>query len=107
VRRILTDLDAQSSAASSRRLAEAVQREVCGGVRSRVGDVRDLGVKSALFYVLVGARMPAVLVETSFISNRLEERRLASARFQDEVAAGVARAVERFASRGARVASAR
>jgi len=95
VRRILSDLDAQSSAAASRRLAETVQREVCGGVRSRVGEVRDLGVKSALFYVLVGARMPAVLVETSFISNRVEERRLASVRFQDEVAAGVVRAVER------------
>ncbi|WP_176064954.1 N-acetylmuramoyl-L-alanine amidase [Anaeromyxobacter diazotrophicus] len=105
VRRILTDLDAQSSAAASRRLAETVQREVGQGVRSRVGDVRDLGVKSALFYVLLGARMPAVLVETSFISNRVEERRLASARFQDEVAAGVTRAVERFAARGPRVAA--
>ncbi|HEX8909647.1 MAG TPA: N-acetylmuramoyl-L-alanine amidase, partial [Anaeromyxobacteraceae bacterium] len=107
VRRILTDLDAQSSAQASRRLAEAVQREVCGGVRARVGEVRDLGVKSALFYVLVGARMPAVLIESSFISNRVEERRLASVRFQDEVAGGVARAVERFAASGARVASAR
>jgi N-acetylmuramoyl-L-alanine amidase len=105
VRRILSDLDAQSSTQTSRRLAESVQREVCGGVRARVGEVRDLGVKSALFHVLVGARMPAVLVETSFISNRVEERRLASARFQDEVAAGVARAVERFSSSGARVAS--
>ncbi|HEX7487750.1 MAG TPA: N-acetylmuramoyl-L-alanine amidase, partial [Anaeromyxobacteraceae bacterium] len=107
VRRILTDLDAQASASSSRRLALAVQREVCAGVRGRVGEVRDLGVKSALFHVLLGARMPAVLVETAFISNRVEEQRLRSSRFQDEVAASVARAVERFASLEARVASAR
>jgi len=95
--RILTDLDARASAGASLRLARLVQREVCGGVRARVGDVRDLGVKSALFYVLLGARMPAVLVETGFISNRTEERRLASPRYQEEVAEGIARAVSAFA----------
>jgi N-acetylmuramoyl-L-alanine amidase len=95
--RILTDLDAQASAGASVRLARLVQQQVCSGVRARVGDVRDLGVKSALFYVLLGARMPAVLVETGFISNRQEEKRLASDRYQDEVAAGIARAVSTFA----------
>ena len=82
-----------------------MQREVCAAIRGRVGDVRDLGVKSALFYVLLGARMPAVLVETSFISNRVEERRLASPHFQEEVAAGIARAVGGFAAGAARVAA--
>ncbi|HEX9050114.1 MAG TPA: N-acetylmuramoyl-L-alanine amidase [Anaeromyxobacter sp.] len=107
VTRILTDLDAKASAGASRRLARLVQREVTGGVRAHVGDVRDLGVKSALFYVLLGARMPAVLVETAFISNRDEERRLASPRYQDEVAAGIARAVAGFARSGPEVAAAR
>jgi len=64
-------------------------------------------VKSALFYVLLGARMPAVLVETGFISNREEERRLASTRYQDEVASGIARAVAAYARGEARVAAAR
>jgi N-acetylmuramoyl-L-alanine amidase len=106
VARILSDLDAKASAGASRRLARLVQQEVTARVRARVGDVRDLGVKSALFYVLLGARMPAVLVETAFISNRDEERRLASARYQDEVATGIARAVSSFArSSGSRVAS--
>ncbi len=105
VRRILADLDAQSSAEPSRRLAQAVQRQVCAGIRGRVGDVRDLGVKGALFYVLLGARMPAVLLEASFLSNRTEERRLQSAGFQDEVAASVARAVDDFAKREGRLAS--
>ena len=105
--RILTDLDAKASAGASRRLAGLVQRELTSGVRARVGDVRDLGVKSALFYVLLGARMPAVLVETAFISNTVEERRLASPRYQDEVAGAIARAVRSFARSDARVAAAR
>ena len=105
--RIRSDLDATASAADSRRLAQLVQREICSGVRQRVGDVRDLGVKNALFYVLLGARMPAVLVETAFISNRVEERRLASRSFQDELAGDVARAVLAFSGRDARVATAR
>ena len=103
--RILTDLDAKASAGASGRLARLVQREVTAGVRAHVGDVRDLGVKSALFYVLLGARMPAVLVETGFISNREEERRLASARYQDEIAGGIARAVSAFARSTERVAA--
>jgi N-acetylmuramoyl-L-alanine amidase len=107
VTRILTDLDAKASAGASRRLARLVQEELTTGVRARVGEVRDLGVKGALFYVLLGARMPAVLVETAFISNREEERRLASARYQDEVAAGIARAVSAFARSEARVAAVR
>jgi N-acetylmuramoyl-L-alanine amidase len=105
VARILTDLGAKASAGASRQLARMVQREVTTGVRARVGEVRDLGVKSALFYVLLGARMPAVLVETAFISNRDEERRLASAAYQEEVAAGIARAVSSFARSGERVAA--
>ena len=73
-----------------------------------MGEVRDLGVKSALFYVLLGARMPAVLVETAFISNRVEERRLASARYQEEVADGDrARRRSTFARSEARVAAVR
>jgi N-acetylmuramoyl-L-alanine amidase len=104
--RIRSDLDATTSAGESRRLARLVQREICSGVRRRVGDVRDLGVKNALFYVLLGARMPAVLVETAFISNRVEERRLASRSFQEELASDVARAVVAFSGREARVAAA-
>jgi N-acetylmuramoyl-L-alanine amidase len=104
--RILTDLDAKASTEASRRLAQGVQRELTGAVRARFGDDPDLGVKSALFYVLLGARMPAVLVETAFISNRTEEQRLASPAYQEVVASSLARAVEQFARRDPRVASA-
>ena len=97
LQRILTDLDAKASAGASRTLARKVQHELTVRTRQSEGPVRDLGVKSALFYVLLGARMPAVLVETAFISNRAEEKRLASPAYQELVAEGIAQAVSDFA----------
>jgi N-acetylmuramoyl-L-alanine amidase len=107
VKRIRADFDAVASTGSSRKLAELVQKELCRAVRSRFGDVHDLGVKSALFYVLLGAQMPAVLVETGFISNRSEEQRLASPEYRTEVARAVGRAVRAFVGPDERVAAAR
>jgi N-acetylmuramoyl-L-alanine amidase len=97
VQRILTDLDSKASAGASRTLARMVQKEITSRTRQSQGAVNDRGVKNALFYVLLGARMPAVLVETAFISNRAEEKRLASPAYQQLVADGVARAVTEFA----------
>jgi len=97
VQRILTDLDSKASAGASRTLARMVEKEITIRARQSQGPVRDRGVKNALFYVLLGARMPAVLVETAFISNRAEEKRLASPAYQQLVADGVTRAVVEFA----------
>jgi N-acetylmuramoyl-L-alanine amidase len=107
LKRIRADLDAVASAGSSHQLAALVQRELCRSVRSTFGDVKDLGVKSALFYVLLGARMPAVLVETGFISNAAEEKRLGSPAYRVEVAKAVTRAVRAFARSDERVAAVR
>ena len=90
LQRILTDLDAKASTEASRRLAQAVQREITGAVRTRFGEDKDLGVKSALFYVLLGARMPAVLLEVGFISNEAEAARLRTPAHQERIAAAVA-----------------
>ncbi len=54
------------------------------------------GVKQAPFRVLVGAAMPAVLVEVAFISNPDEEKLLASDAYQQKIAASLARGIERF-----------
>jgi N-acetylmuramoyl-L-alanine amidase len=54
------------------------------------------GVKQAGFRVLVGAFMPAVLIELAFISNPTEERLLGSAAFQAQAATAIADAVDRF-----------
>jgi N-acetylmuramoyl-L-alanine amidase len=54
------------------------------------------GVKRAGFHVLIGTIMPAVLIETAFISNRDEARLLGSASFQQKVARGIADSVDEF-----------
>ena len=54
------------------------------------------GVKQAPFRVLVGAAMPAVLVEVAFISNPEEEKLLGSDAYQAKIAASLARGIERF-----------
>ena len=53
-------------------------------------------MKSAGFYVLAGARMPAVLFETSFISNPAEERRLDTADYRQKMADAIVNAVRAF-----------
>ena len=91
---ILWDLAQTAHLKESSELAEATQEElnVLSGTENR-------GVKQAPFRVLVGATMPAVLVETAFISNPEEEKKLATPAFQQSVAEAVARAIGRFFER--------
>jgi N-acetylmuramoyl-L-alanine amidase len=106
LRLILADLATRANASDARDLAQAVQSSLVRTLRSRVGPVRDHGVKQALFYVLLGTRMPSILVETGFISNPSEEARLKSARFQDGTADAIARGVKDFVDSRRRLARA-
>ena len=106
LRLILADLATRANATDARDLAQAVQSSLVRTLRSRVGPVRDHGVKQALFYVLLGTRMPSILVETGFISNPAEEARLRSARFQDGTAEAIARGVKDFVESRRRLARA-
>ena len=106
LRLILADLATRANATDARDLAQAVQSSLVRTLRSRVGPVRDHGVKQALFYVLLGTRMPSILVETGFISNPAEEARLRSARFQDGTAEAIARGVKDFVDSRRRLARA-
>jgi N-acetylmuramoyl-L-alanine amidase len=51
--------------------------------------VKNLGVKQAPFYVLIGAEMPAILVETGFITNPSERRRLGDREYLRSLADGL------------------
>lgn len=63
---------------------------------SSMASVADDGVSQAGFYVLVGASMPAVLIETGYLSNRREEKYLKSKSGQNAIARGIANAVVKF-----------
>jgi N-acetylmuramoyl-L-alanine amidase len=96
---ILDDLADAASLRGSSRLAYAVHERLV----ERLG-VEDRGVKQAPFYVLAGARMPAVLLEVGFISHEDEARRLATREYQDRIAEAVTEGIAAF-RRDARRAS--
>jgi N-acetylmuramoyl-L-alanine amidase len=104
LRLILADLATKANASDARDLAQSVQSSLVRTLRSRVGSVRDHGVKQALFYVLLGTRMPSILIETGFISNPAEEARLKSSRFQEGTAEAIARGVKEYVESRRRLA---
>ncbi|MEJ2615628.1 MAG: N-acetylmuramoyl-L-alanine amidase [Ignavibacteriaceae bacterium] len=59
-------------------------------------NIDSRGVKQAGFYVLVGAAMPSVLIETGFLSNRHDAKLLSSSRGQQKIAESIYRAVKKF-----------
>jgi N-acetylmuramoyl-L-alanine amidase len=93
---ILNSLMKNAKINESSRLAQYVQNSVVSDLNGSYGTVRDKGVKQAPFYVLLGARMPAILVETGFISNKRECKRLSSGTYQDKVCDGIVNGVKRY-----------
>jgi len=93
---ILNDLMLNTKISESSRLAHEVQKGIIGNVRKRYKSVKNLGVKQAPFYVLIGAEMPAILVETGFITNPTERKRLLSNTYLDSLADGIVAGIERY-----------
>ncbi|MBI3327569.1 MAG: N-acetylmuramoyl-L-alanine amidase [Nitrospinae bacterium] len=95
LRAILRDLLLTSKRNESSLLAGSVQRAL---VQAPAGgkNGRDLGVKQAPFYVLMGAEMPAILIETAFISHPSEERKLASPSYHLEVAQAMLAGIKEY-----------
>jgi N-acetylmuramoyl-L-alanine amidase len=87
---ILSDLMQNSKIQESSVLAEYVQNRMVAGLREKRYLTTDLGVKQAPFYVLIGAEMPAILAEISFISNAKDAQRLRDEKFLDEIARQIA-----------------
>jgi N-acetylmuramoyl-L-alanine amidase len=80
----------------SSRLAHSVHKGLVGHVRSKFKDVKSLGVKQAPFYVLIGAEMPAVLLELGFLTNSREKKRLLNGSYQRRLADGICAGLEGY-----------
>ncbi|HEY5460844.1 MAG TPA: N-acetylmuramoyl-L-alanine amidase [Deferrimonas sp.] len=100
VKFIIDDMFTGARKNESLRLAKTVNDAVVRHVSTRYPGAQSLGLKQAPFYVLVGARMTAVLVEASFISNAREESRLRDPSCLDGIADGVVEAVRYYGQNG-------
>ncbi len=93
---IMSDLIQNQKIDDSISLAHHIQDSMVGTLGRYYPDVKDLGVKKAPFFVLVGAHMPCVLAEVSFIDHPEEGRRLVDKRYQKLIAESMYRAVRDF-----------
>lgn len=93
---ILTDLMQNAKINESSRLAGFVQSQTAGHLSRHYSQINDKGVKQAPFYVLLGAQMPSILIETAFISNPRECQRLMEADFQDRLCDGIVKGIQRY-----------
>lgn len=102
---ILTDLMLNSKMQESEDLATLIQKNVVNNAKSAGHAVRDNGVRSAPFYVLMGAKMPSVLVELGYCTNRTEAKRLKSDKYLRRLADGVIKGVETYTQQLGRFAA--
>ncbi len=93
---ILTDLMLNSKMQESKALAELVQKSMVKTVRARGWKSQSNGVRSAPFYVLMGAKMPSILVELGYCSNATEAKRLRNNSYLNLLADGIANALDTY-----------
>lgn len=93
---ILNDLMQNAKINESSRLATYVQKELCQNLAKKYNRIKNKGVKQAPFYVLIGAQMPAILVETAFISNKTECQRLMDPKYQQALCTGIVKGVQKY-----------
>jgi N-acetylmuramoyl-L-alanine amidase len=94
---ILSDLMQNAKINESSRLAAYTQSSIISHLkRKKWSYVKDKGVKQAPFYVLLGATMPSILVETAFISNPRECKRLVNPKYQDRISEAIVLGIKRY-----------
>jgi N-acetylmuramoyl-L-alanine amidase len=91
----------------SREFAVDVDHSLHGGLAAKSAGIRDRGVKKAPFIVLIGANMPSILAEISFLSNPGDERRLKTSEYRQRIAESLYRGIAKYVNglSGVKVAS--
>ena len=93
---IVSDLIQKNKTVKSRVFAQVLQSSMMTQVAKRHTQARNLGVKKGPFYVLVGAHMPCVLAEVSFLTHRVQGRLLRSSAYRETIAEGLFHGIARF-----------
>ncbi|MCF6331559.1 MAG: N-acetylmuramoyl-L-alanine amidase [Sulfurimonas sp.] len=81
---------------ASHKLAIDLQRGMLGSLNKHYKGVKDGGVREGPFWVLVGAQMPAVLVEVGFLTHPIEAKRLVNDNYRKTIAKGMANGIDRY-----------
>jgi N-acetylmuramoyl-L-alanine amidase len=91
----------------SRELASDVQQSLYSGLSAKNPGIRNRGVKKAPFVVLIGANMPSILAEISFVSNTTDEEKLQTPEYRQKIAESLYRGIAKYAGglSGVKVAS--
>jgi N-acetylmuramoyl-L-alanine amidase len=91
----------------SREFAGDVQQSLHSGLATKSPAIRDRGIKKAPFIVLIGANMPSILAEISFVSNPTDEHRLATSEYRERIAESLYRGIAKYVNglSGVKVAS--
>jgi N-acetylmuramoyl-L-alanine amidase len=82
----------------SREFASDVESSLYGGLQKGNSGLKDRGVKKAPFVVLIGANMPSILAEISFVTNEKDARQLQEPEYRERVAESLYKGVAKYAS---------
>jgi N-acetylmuramoyl-L-alanine amidase len=81
----------------SRELASDVQNSLYAGLSAKNPTLRNRGVKKAPFVVLIGANMPSILAEISFVSNPVDEKKLETPDYRQKIAESLYKGIAKYA----------
>ena len=99
LQKVLAEIMLTARVDESSRLAIDIQRVTLSRLKRGSFPARNNGVKSAPFHVLIGAQMPAVLVELGYCSNTVEAKRLANPQYRELLAQGLAEGIMAYRDR--------
>jgi len=93
---IIDDLMLNSKINESSKFASCLQKSIISSVSSIDYRGKDLGVKQAPFFVLLGAQMPSVLLEIGFITNSKDRRLMTKKSYQNVLIDGIAKGINKY-----------
>jgi N-acetylmuramoyl-L-alanine amidase len=96
LQKTLKDMMLYAKIDESSRLAGHIQQNIIQALYEKYSPIKNLGVKQAPFYVLIGAQMPSILVEASFISNERERERLGQDDYLDQIVEGLLKGIDAY-----------